>query len=106
MKPTWYGYIFIKWRSYYIVGEVTETDMHNDNGLNPLDATYGTASFNIVYFSKLPPVGVQEDSFSKQDMQFKEPLQLEQLVKKVTDKINNVIEAEYEEGGKHEQKAG
>lgn len=65
----WYGYIFIKWRRYYVIGKVNETELINENGLNPLNAKIGKADFDIIYFSKIPPPGVHTDSFGDTDIE-------------------------------------
>lgn len=67
MEGTWKGYAFFKWRSYYIVGKITEAEITNDRSLDFTKATYGTASFDIVYFSKIPPRGVAKESFAEED---------------------------------------
>jgi hypothetical protein len=61
-----YGYIFIKWTKYYIVGKVFEADLTREI----TGEQHGNADFQIVYFGDHPPDGVKADTFGDSNLQF------------------------------------
>lgn len=65
-----YGYVFLKWTKYYIVGKVYEANLFNDASLWHQDQQHGDARFSIEYFGDVPPAGVSKESFGDSNLQF------------------------------------